>query len=592
MSCNSLIWDKSPGPRLRCMAFIPQSWTRRKGARQSCTILRHDILLLLPLHKAINASFSSKIHIHPLTTHKMKLSIIPTLASMGLLANLISGASVNNVRALQPRRKASMLIDPPALPDLPTISAAKAAASVVGLNLSNIQGDILIGMKKNKELFYFFGIAKPTTFKKKLKSDILPLITTTTQLLNVSAQPTTALNIAFSHTGLLVLGIKDPLGDTAFAGGQAADNGTLGDPGTKNWVPQFVGTSIHGVILLASDSVDNINTQLYNVQAALGSSIKELYTLQAAARPGSEQGHEHFGFLDGISNPAVQGFQSPLPGQAVVSTGEIIVGENGDSVTRPSWAKGGSFLVFRQLKQLVPEFNKFLTDNPIRAHGLTAQQGSDLLGARMVGRWKSVRSSEFSGTPLSDLITQQGAPVFLAPLIDDPALGANPTRNNNFTYAGPGQTVASSTDQTKCPFSAHIRKTRPRADLGLPESQSSDHHIVRGGIPYGPEVTSGEASSHKTSTERGLAFVAYQSNIENGFQFLQRLWADNPRFVHGNVGFDPIIGANKGASRVVNGLDPTNSSRPITLTTDFVVSRGGEYFFSPSLSAIAHTLSV
>lgn len=100
-----------------------------------------------------------------------------------------------------------------------------------------------------------------------------------------------------------------------------------------------------------------------------------------------------FGYLDGISNPAVEGFQSPHPGQAVVPTGEILVGENGDSVSRPLWAKGGSFLVFRQLKQLVPEFNKFLADNPIRRQGLTQQEGSDLLGARMIGRWKSVRSA-------------------------------------------------------------------------------------------------------------------------------------------------------------------------------------------------------
>ncbi|KAJ6501277.1 hypothetical protein DFH09DRAFT_1202988 [Mycena vulgaris] len=100
-----------------------------------------------------------------------------------------------------------------------------------------------------------------------------------------------------------------------------------------------------------------------------------------------------------------------------------------------------------------------------------------------------------------------------------------------------------------------------------------------------------------------------QANISKGFQFLQRLWADNTSFVHGNVGFDPIIGthptcaaakshptsyagANKGGARFVNGLDPTNSSHPTTLTTDFVVSRGGEYFFSPSLSAMAHTFSV
>ncbi|KAJ7484486.1 fungal peroxidase [Mycena latifolia] len=501
----------------------------------------------------------------------MKVDIIPTLASLSLFAGLISGASVKDVRSLQPR---SILINPAAQPDLPTITDAKAAAGAVGLNLTDIQGDILIGMKKNQELFFFFSITNPKVFKQKLKSKILPLITTTTQLLDVSAQPVTALNIAFSQSGLLALNINDSLGDPAFAGGQAADNGNLGDPGTKNWVPQFVGTKIHGVILLASDTAANINIQLLNVQLALGASIIEIYRLQGAARPGSEQGHEHFGFLDGISNPAVDGFQNPLPGQAVVPTGEIIVGETGDSVARPPWAKGGSFLVFRQLKQLVPEFNKFLTDNPIRKSGLTAQQGSDLLGARMVGRWKS------------------GAPVFLAPLVDNPTLGADPTRNNNFTYAGPGATTASSTDQTKCPFSAHIRKTRPRADLGLPESQSSNHHIVRGGIPYGPEVTTGEALLSTTLIERGLAFVAYQSNIGNGFQFLQRFWADNTNFIHGNVGFDPIIGANQGAQRVVNGLDPTNSSRPITLTTDFVVSRGGEYFFSPSLSAIANTLSV
>jgi deferrochelatase/peroxidase EfeB len=97
--------------------------------------------------------------------------------------------------------------------------------------------------------------------------------------------------------------------------------------------------------------------------------------------------------LDGISNPTITGFQDPKPGQAVVPAGGILVGLPGDNVTRPAWAKDGSFLVFRQLKQLVPEFNKFLADNPIVEPGLSKQQGSDLLGARMVGRWKSVSSS-------------------------------------------------------------------------------------------------------------------------------------------------------------------------------------------------------
>jgi len=97
--------------------------------------------------------------------------------------------------------------------------------------------------------------------------------------------------------------------------------------------------------------------------------------------------------MDGISQPAVSGFNTPLPGQEVVPTGVILLGEDSDlnSGSRPSWTIDGSFLAFRQLEQKVPEFNRFLADNPIVIPGLTPQQGSELLGARMVGRWKSVR---------------------------------------------------------------------------------------------------------------------------------------------------------------------------------------------------------
>lgn len=76
----------------------------------------------------------------------------------------------------------------------------------------------------------------------------------------------------------------------------------------------------------------------------------------------------------------------------------------------------------------------------------------------------------------------QGAPVDLSPLKDDPSLGADATRNQNFTFDHPeikGFNLAS--DQTRCPFSAHIRKTHPRADL------VSNVTILRSGIPYGPE---------------------------------------------------------------------------------------------------------
>jgi deferrochelatase/peroxidase EfeB len=101
-----------------------------------------------------------------------------------------------------------------------------------------------------------------------------------------------------------------------------------------------------------------------------------------------------FGFLDGVSQPAVAGFNvNPVPGQQLISPGVILVGEPGDTLisARPSWAKDGSFLVFRQLKQLVPEWDWWLKKVAPPISGLTQDESAELLGARIMGRWKSVR---------------------------------------------------------------------------------------------------------------------------------------------------------------------------------------------------------
>lgn len=64
-----------------------------------------------------------------------------------------------------------------------------------------------------------------------------------------------------------------------------------------------------------------------------------------------------------------------------IDPGVVLIGEQGDAVTgRPDWAKDSSFLVFRKLQQLVPEFNEFLAKNPIPDQDLTPAQGSELLG--------------------------------------------------------------------------------------------------------------------------------------------------------------------------------------------------------------------
>ncbi len=55
-------------------------------------------------------------------------------------------------------------------------------------------------------------------------------------------------------------------------------------------------------------------------------------------------------------------------------------------------------------------------------------------------------------------------------------------------------------------------------------------------------------------------------------------------------GFDPIVGQNSGKPLVVSGIDYTDLNHDLTFMS-FVVSKGGDYFFSPSMSAILHKIA-
>ncbi|QRV75636.1 Dyp-type peroxidase family [Ceratobasidium sp. AG-Ba] len=453
-------------------------------------------------------------------------------------------------------------------------------ASANTVNVDNIQGDIIVGLPKKKEEFMFFNIIDQAKFKAAMPSlqvtstgDVIrsrDAIAEAKKANPGTLIPLALLNIAFSQKGLDALGIKDDLGDRVFSAGQLADAGNLRDEGTTidntfdpKWEQAFK-TRIDGVLIVAGESWVSVNKKVDDTLKTFGTSIRVIYNLKGSVRPGDQKGHEHFGWEDGISNPAVEGVVKPLPGQRVVRPGIIVTGKEGDTVERPAWGTDGSFLAFRQLNQLVPEFHDFLDKNPIIFPGLDRKQGSELLGARLVGRWKS------------------GAPIQLSPLKDDPELAKDPQRNNNFVYPQePGEE-----GQTACPYAAHIRKTNPRNDLDAFSGAVERASMTRAGIPFGPEVTFEEEKEKITEHERGLAFVSYQSELEEGFQFVQMQWANSVDFPPNkdlSAGFDPIIGQDKGASRGTLG---TTSGPGLTLPRDFVVSRGGEYFFSPSIHAL------
>jgi deferrochelatase/peroxidase EfeB len=147
------------------------------------------------------------------------------------------------------------------------------------------------------------------------------------------------------------------------------------------WEPLFKKT-IHGVFNVTGDSRITITARILEIETILATTISILGQVSGNVRPGNEAGHEHFGFQDGVSQPAIIGFRSPNSGEIPTKPGVILLGEDGDanSTKRPPWAKDSSFLAFRKLKQLVPEFNDFLTRNPILSGGLSPAQGSELLG--------------------------------------------------------------------------------------------------------------------------------------------------------------------------------------------------------------------
>jgi Dyp-type peroxidase family len=421
------------------------------------------------------------------------------------------------------------------------------------LDLDDIQGDVLEGLQKDIENFIFFRIADTHSFKSLIKQHVVRRITSAQQVRQrqltierhrkLGQRPLEGfqgLNLSFTKDGLaqLIGGGRMSL-DPSFEKG-ASDQYTvksLNDPLTSTWVKKFVSDRIDGVFLITGRHLSAVTFHSNELLRLLSGCIRVVYSEIGTTRPGAERGHEHFGFLDGISNPGIRGLTRPqkpiyqpnqgLPGQDLVWPGEFVFGYPGQDSEDPydegrppdmaaPWMRNGSYMVFRRLEQKVPEFRRF-----VAARAARLGMDRELLAARMVGRWKS------------------GAPLELAPLRDDPRLGADEKRNNDFDFSD-------DPSQRKCPYAAHIRKVYPRDDTGN-EAEVQRHRIIRQGITFGPELAPGETTTKHT---RGLMFVCYQTSIERQFEYIQRR-ANDPNFVGGKKrpsgagvtpGFDPIIG--------------------------------------------------
>ena len=180
-------------------------------------------------------------------------------------------------------------------------------------------------------------------------------------------------------------------------------------------------------------------------------------------------GRTSFGFKDGIGQPAVEGSGIPPtnPREKPLKAGEIILGypdETGELPPMPTpdvLGRNGTYVVFRKLHTRVAAYRQYL-----RAKA-ESREAEALLGAKMVGRWQS------------------GAPLTLAPERDDPDLGADAHRNNDFAYADDLRGF-------KCPVGAHARRANPRDALDDDGSVNVRlHRMIRRGTSYGPVLPEG-----------------------------------------------------------------------------------------------------
>ena len=116
--------------------------------------------------------------------------------------------------------------------------------------------------------------------------------------------------------------------------------------------------------------------------------------------------------------------------------------------------------------------------------------------------------------------------------------------------------------------------------------------MIRNGIPYGTDFDPANPPTDPNDT-RGLLFAAYQSCLENSFQFVQRSWSNSESFPVSSTGYDAISGQAKDGGLLNITLHNEDDGDLVPGLGQFRESctmKGGEYFFVPSISALKNTL--
>jgi Dyp-type peroxidase family len=471
------------------------------------------------------------------------------------------------------------------------------------MDRTDIQGLVFSGYADWPEAYFrILRILDADAAKAWLKT-VAPTLTygaSSRQAAAKAAQDAYSRNLAFTAAGLVELGLPETaLGafETPFREGMATARrsqflgdlqGSRSDPAAWRWGGP-ANAPVHVLQMLYAprgEAEDLLAREVAATSPFLADVVPPL-----AVRL-THDGKEHFGYADGLSQPAYDGLHSPSEGGYAarrLAAGELLVGraDGLDNITQGplvdpglpgadhlvktggglgDFGLDGTYLVCRQMRQDVRGFHDMLgrlADSEtlkVRLPDHTPEQRAAWAGSRIIGRWPS------------------GCPVTAAPDRDDPQ------------FAGRNGFMFETTDPKGelCPFGSHIRRANPRDSLfepwretsakksaaGLPDNDR--RRLLRRGRAFGPPA------HEDPDAARGLMFVALGGSIERQFEFVQHSWALNPNFAGLADETDPLVGSGRTAltlpgrpvAQRLQGIEP------------HVWTEGGGYFFLPSRRAL------